>query len=1093
MSPPAHALRRIVCGPDAAIRLEEASRWLADRGPTTELAVVGASMQAAADLTRSLGRDVGACFGWHRFTLVRLAWSLAEGPMAARGLLPVGGLSVEAVCARVVYGAAAQGRLGRFAPIADRPGLPRGLARSFSELRLEGQTPLALGEAIGDADLARLLADYEGALKAARLADRADLFAMAAEVARSGHPSLGRPMLFLDVPIAAGLELALVRAILAHAHDVLFTFPEGDERTKRRLEGLGIAVDVRLPVTRTSLERLKVGLFAETAEPPAEGTGVAIFSAPGESRECVEIARLIHRQAEHGVAFDRIAVLLRSPLHYRAHLEEAFRRAGIPAHFARGTAHPDPAGRAFLALLACGAEGLSAARFAEFLSLGEVPSASDQGAPPPPLSPLERWVPADDELMSNIAGLSAEEEPEAALIPRDSEVQAGGPVSLGTLRAPTRIWERLLIDASVIGGLDRWRRRLAGFREELALEEKEIDDPDDARALRLRRDREALDGLRTYALPLLEDVAKLPTSAPWGVWLDRLGALATRALRRPERVLSALAELQPMADVGPIELGEVRIVLEGRLGEVVVPPSERRFGKVFVASTEQARGLAFDVVFVPGLAEKLFPQKVIEDPILPDRVRKGLGLPTNADRSAAERLALRMAIGAARERVVVSYPRLDLEQSRPRTPSFYGLEVLRAAEGELPGFDELARRSNVTGVARVGWPAPTRAQDAIDDAEHDLALLNGVLQRSEAESIGMARYLLSSNAHLARALRARARRWHWKWWGADGLVSPAPEALAVLAKHRLTARSYSPTGLQNFAACPYRFVLQAIHRLAPREEPAALEELDPLQKGSLIHETLFELHGVLRQEALLPVTPQNLEAARAHLDFVLERVAGRYKDKLAPAIERVWDDAVAGIRADLREWLRRASLDPFWKPLFFELSFGLDDKADRDPQSTSAAAPLDCGIQLRGSIDLVEQNEAGLVRATDYKTGKVRAKQGTVIEGGAILQPVLYALALEKVLAGSPRVQEGRLYYCTTVGAFTEVEVPLNGEARDAAALLASTVSGALAEAFLPAAPAEKACEYCDYLQVCGPYEEERTKRKKQEELAPLKALRKHR
>jgi len=39
---------------------------------------------------------------------------------------------------------------------------------------------------------------------------------------------------------------------------------------------------------------------------------------------------------------------------------------------------------------------------------------------------------------------------------------------------------------------------------------------------------------------------------------------------------------------------------------------------------ENARGLSFDVVFVPGLAERLFPQKLIEDPILSDRARKSL-------------------------------------------------------------------------------------------------------------------------------------------------------------------------------------------------------------------------------------------------------------------------------------------------------------------------------------------------------------------------------------------------------------------------------------------------------------------------------------
>ena len=46
---------------------------------------------------------------------------------------------------------------------------------------------------------------------------------------------------------------------------------------------------------------------------------------------------------------------------------------GVPAWFDRGTRRPHPAGRAFLALLACAAEGLSASRFAEYLSLGQLP------------------------------------------------------------------------------------------------------------------------------------------------------------------------------------------------------------------------------------------------------------------------------------------------------------------------------------------------------------------------------------------------------------------------------------------------------------------------------------------------------------------------------------------------------------------------------------------------------------------------------------------------------------------------------------------------------------------------------------------------
>src|SRR5258707_14426730 len=124
-----------------------------------------------------------------------------------------------------------------------------------------------------------------------------------------------------------------------------------------------------------------------------------MLCAPVVSRVCVEIARLLQREAEQGVPFDRMAVLLRSPLSYRAHLEEALRRASIPAHFARGTIRPDPAGRAFLALLACASDGLSARRFAEYLSLGEVADATAEGKPPAPAPETERWFPPDEELV----------------------------------------------------------------------------------------------------------------------------------------------------------------------------------------------------------------------------------------------------------------------------------------------------------------------------------------------------------------------------------------------------------------------------------------------------------------------------------------------------------------------------------------------------------------------------------------------------------------------------------------------------------------------------------------------------------------------
>jgi ATP-dependent helicase/nuclease subunit B len=151
----------------------------------------------------------------------------------------------------------------------------------------------------------------------------------------------------------------------------------------------------------------------------------------------------------------------------------------------------------------------------------------------------------------------------------ETDIPASGsdesPVLEGQLRAPRR-WERLLVEAAVIGGRDRWRRRIEGLANDLRLRLEEAGEGDAT----LARTIEDLSAFAGYALPLIDELDSLPPAADWGEWLDRLGALATRALRRPDRVLAVLAELAPMAPVGPVTLTEILIVLEGLLLETAV-------------------------------------------------------------------------------------------------------------------------------------------------------------------------------------------------------------------------------------------------------------------------------------------------------------------------------------------------------------------------------------------------------------------------------------------------------------------------------------------------------------------------------------------
>jgi ATP-dependent helicase/nuclease subunit B len=150
---------------------------------------------------------------------------------------------------------------------------------------------------------------------------------------------------------------------------------------------------------------------------------------------------------------------------------------------------------------------------------------------------------------------------------------------------------------------------------------------------------------------------------------------------------------------------------------------------------------------------------------------------------------------------------------------------------------------------------------------------------------------------------------------------------------------------------------------------------------------------------------------------------------------------------------------------------------------------VDGRYQLRGSVDLVERKrDAALLRVTDHKTGRNRTTWKTVIGGGAILQPVLYSLAVEQALDAP--VASGRLFYCTAAGGFTDHEIPINDANRRAGLEALEIIDRAIELGFLPAAPADRACTWCDFRSVCGPHEAQRVKVKPREKLGDLDALR---
>jgi CRISPR/Cas system-associated exonuclease Cas4 (RecB family) len=288
--------------------------------------------------------------------------------------------------------------------------------------------------------------------------------------------------------------------------------------------------------------------------------------------------------------------------------------------------------------------------------------------------------------------------------------------------------------------------------------------------------------------------------------------------------------------------------------------------------------------------------------------------------------------------------------------------------------------------------------------------------------------------------------------------------------------------------CPYQFLLAAIYRIEAWEEPQPLVRMDPLTRGSLFHNVQADFYRRLQADGALPVTAGTLPAAMQTLDRVLDRVAAKYAEALAPAIDRVWRDEIAELRRDLGIWVQKLVDETEWIPEYFEFSFGLNDEG-RDPRSLEQPITIAGGFKLRGSVDLIERHaKFDVLRVTDHKTGRNRSKPDLIVGGGATLQPVLYSVAVGEALGR--KVIQGRLFYCTTAGGFAAHPIEINDYTRSQGLQVLAIIDRAVADGFLAAAPAERACTWCDFRPVCGPREEDRVRRKAKDRLADLEALR---
>ena len=593
---------------------------------------------------------------------------------------------------------------------------------------------------------------------------------------------------------------------------------------------------------------------------------------------------------------------------------------------------------------------------------------------------------------------------------------------------PSR-WDFLSRQAGIVGGLEQWRDRLGRHARQLtedANRREAAEEITEARAYRMREEAATANRVLAFIEKLAADVDPPAAGSSWSVycdWANRLlddylsPSIPDLEFRARERIGRALEELRGADIIHPsTTLQEFRQTVADAIGGAVGHLGTIGQG-VFVSSFAAARGISFDVVWLVGMIEGGTPPSIGPDPLLPEPVwREAGGPPRPEQRIASERYDYLSAVASAPRRFL-SYPVADAASQRQAHPSRWLLEQASALEGRTVHTRGLARLGERPWLSRNLSAEQTLAalpDTALADV-HDYHLNRLLLWRNSGEKLS--RHPLARQGTLARANRLSRSRNLRRLTEFDGNLSDVAGEDRFISRLQRTA--VSPTSLENWAACPYRYFLGHVLRLSALESPEETAAISPLERGSLIHGILEKFVTDTQNAGAMPAPGQAWdEDARRRLLLIA-------KDKFVEAEARgvtgkplLWDLVKQDIRDDLTIFLEedsrlRAKHDT--KLLLPEVRFGLGG----DTMEVSDDAT---GLRFRGVIDRLDISTDGTsALVIDYKTGSSYSYDGLKkdpIDKGKRLQLGVYSMAARQLVSTNPARVSAAYWFTTARGRF---------------------------------------------------------------------------
>jgi len=406
--------------------------------------------------------------------------------------------------------------------------------------------------------------------------------------------------------------------------------------------------------------------------------------------------------------------------------------------------------------------------------------------------------------------------------------------------------------------------------------------------------------------------------------------------------------------------------------------------RVQIYNVSLARQKEYKAVFLAGLLEKQFPIQIKEDPILSDLERhtlneKGEVLKERLPRQAFERYLFYLAVTRANEHLILSYPRFNLE-GKETLPSFYVEEVRLLFSGNLlskeqhvtdvlPAWEDIATEEEAEEfVIKTIWSIPEGKRNDRED-RIAFALYNHLIAQPNFEAL------------IHRLIKP-----------IEGVITDE----RVKIKFSPENRTWSPTYLEEYAECPYRFFS---HRLLGFESQA--EGIDIKRKGTILHDVLEHFFTWRRDKK-----EENVSFEEAK-DFCVKKfnefweeeplIGDRYY-RIELERKKMQEMILEVLRM---EFIEKKPPIPGLVPQYFEYEFkDLILKGEsRD-------------IVIRGKIDRIDvDSDKKYALVIDYKTGK-KFDIGA-LANGTLLQLPLYLIAVREKLGLKPL--GGHLYSLSKV------------------------------------------------------------------------------